>query len=533
MDMQPSAAELDARLAANAFEYYAHVHKIQAKEGGPAVPLVLNQSQAFMERMADQMLEEVGFVRLLALKARQVGLTTWINGRFLRKISTTLGRHVFVLGNDDETSTMIRDRVLYMIEHAPEEYRPKITGKPANRIKFGLQESGYIVATAGSDVGPGRGETIQYFHGDEVSRWPNPEEHRAGAMQTVAVRPGTEIILCSTSTGPAGMFYEMCMDAMAGKSLYRLAFIPWWWDDEYRMEGVEADLSREEAEYAELWELDEAQAAWFHFKNRELGSDNGRICLLMKQEYPSTPAEAFEADDSESFISSISVSKARRSRISLESQYDAERESILGVDVGRTRDPSFLCDRLGRVAGQRVYEEMESTQIMDVANRIVELIGEFGFDYVFVDLGRDGVGVVDRLRELGFGRMQGVFGVEFGSGAENPSRHLNKRVEMHALAKDWLVEPGGARIPDDNKLQGEICAVREVPHHTSAKKLERKEEVKKRLGGKSPNKADAFVLTFGGGPRVRGPRVSQPTGRELARRRRQRSLRRQTSWMAR
>ena len=515
---------LDSRLAACSSEYCARVFRVQNK-GGEQVPLVYNRSQLWLESFAERMLAEEGRVRMLVVKGRQIGCTQWVASRFLRKVSQSWGKHVYVLAHDKATAAMVRSRVLYMIERAPAEYRPKITAKDTERLTFGLQEAGYIVSTAGSDVGTGRGETIQFFHGLECSRWPHAEEHRSGAMETVALRAGTEIVMETTSSGFGGMFYEMCMEALAGEGIYRIAFCPWWWDDEYREEG-DAELSRDEEQYVLTHGLDDGQAVWFHRKNRALGSRDGKLCLKMKQEYPSTVAEAFEADDSEAFISTLDVSAARKSTLSLEAQHESERESVLGVDVGRTRDPSFLCDRLGRVLGGRVYEKMESGRVMDVANRVAALIQEYEFDWVFVDLGRDGSGVVDRLREMGFGRDRGVFGIDFGAGAEDPSRYLNKRCEMYGSMKDWLIEEGGARIPDDDMLQGELCAPREVPDVHARVKLEPKEDIKRRLS-RSPDRADAAVLTFAGGKRVRGKRRPETPAR------RRRRIRLPSSWMAR
>lgn len=524
--MALSQEDLDRRLAANSAEYCANVFKVKPKGVGIPVPLVYNRSQLYLERFADRMLEELGRVRMLVVKGRQIGCTQWFASRCLRKLSQALGANVYTLAHDTPGVLEVRDRVEFMIQEAPGEYRPKITAKPGDTLKFGLQQAAWYFATAGSEAGPGRGSTIQFFHGLEVSRWPNAEAHRAGVMEAVALQAGTEIVLETTSAGHGGMFYEMCMDAQAGRGLYRIAFCPWWWDDAYRLDAP-AELSRDEEDYARIWGLDEQQASFLHHKNRSLGSADGRICLLMKQEYPANVPEAFEFDDAESYIPPLSVSEARMREIDLESQYDTERESILGVDVGRTRDPTFFCDRLGRVLGGRVYEEMESSRLMDVANRIAGLTEEWGFDYVYIDLGREGAGVVDRLRELGYDGNRGVFGVDFGWGAEDPVKYLNKRVEMHGLFKDWLTEPGGASIPDDDMLQGEAVAVREIPWHRACTKLEPKEDVKKRIG-RSTNRLDAAILTFGGGQRVRGKR--KPTPRRALRRR---LTRRQTSWMAR
>ena len=383
--------------------------------------MVLNKAQHFLQGQAEAQLDEMGMVRLLVLKGRQVGCTQWIAARFFRKVSLSRGKRVFVLAHEESATKEIFDRMLYMHERCPEEYRPEITRRGKDFLDFGLQDGSYRIATAGA-VAPGRSQTVQLLHWSEVAYSPNPEEHRAGVMQTVPDAPGTEIILESTSAGFSGMFYEMCMDALAGEGWYKLAFCPWWWEERYRTTKA-VKLSREVEEYATLHGLDEQQAAFFQLKNASFGGTEGKIVLKTKREFPATIPEAFEADDAESFIQSNVVVRARKTEITLESQIDSERESILGVDVGRTRDPSFFIDRLGRTIGFRVFEEMKEANTMRVADRVAALISEYEFDYTFIDIGGIGSGVVDRLEDLGLDTSRGVWGIDFGGASDYPDRY--------------------------------------------------------------------------------------------------------------
>ena len=494
--------------------------KIKDAVTGDTVPMRLNKAQLYLNALAEQQIHEMGMVRLIVLKGRQVGCTQWVAARYFHKVSLSRGKRVYVLAHEETATREIFSRMLYMLERCPVEYQPEITRRGKDFLDFGFQDASYRIATAGA-VAPGRSQTVQLFHWSEVAYSPNPEEHRAGAMQTVPDSPGTEMILESTSAGFSGLFYDMCMEAQAGEGWFKLAFCPWWWENRYRT-TKKVNLSREVDEYAQLHGLDEQQAAFFQLKNSSFGGTEGKIVLKTKREYPATIAEAFEADDEDSFIMSNVVVRARKKVITLDSQLEAERESILGVDVGRSRDPSFLIDRLGRTMGLRVFEEMKEANTMRVAERVAALIQEFEFDYTFIDIGGIGAGVVDRLEDMGFDRSRGVWGIDFGGATDFPERYVNKRAEIYGQLDEWLRDIGGVSIRDDDRLHGDICAVHTEPDAHGRVKLEIKDKVKKRLG-RSPNRGDGAALTFG--RVVHGKRQTQ-------RRRRRRQSFAPTSWMA-
>ena len=86
-----------------------------------------------------------------------------------------------------------------------------------------------------------------------------------------------------------------------------------------------------------------------------------------------------------------------------------------------------------------------------------------------------------------------VLGVDFGGSAGRKDLYTNKRVEMYCLAGEWM-ENGGA-LPDDKDLCQELAAPVLLPSQTEKKRMEPKAKLKERLG-RSPDKADAFVMTF-------------------------------------
>ncbi len=120
------------------------------------------------------------------------------------------------------------------------------------------------------------------------------------------------------------------------------------------------------------------------------------------------------------------------------------------------------------------------------------------FRQMFVDIGGLGAGVYDRLREMGY--SDAVTAVNFGQKPIDPRKYANKRAEMWTELRDWLSDPAGADIPDDDDLHTQLCAPIWGPGATRTNSndqiiLEPKEHIEARLGF-SPDAADAAALTF-------------------------------------
>jgi hypothetical protein len=127
-------------------------------------------------------------------------------------------------------------------------------------------------------------------------------------------------------------------------------------------------------------------------------------------------------------------------------------------------------------------------------------------DVMNIDRGGEGAAIFDRLVEMGYGPRVRL--VNFGSSdtVVDRERYINKRGEMWGDMRDWLMDEGGAQIPDDDALQADLCAPGYTYDSEQRIKLERKEDIKKR-GLRSPDIADALALTFA--TQVM-PRSSQP-----------------------
>mgnify|MGYP000968005103 FL=1 len=161
---------------------------------------------------------------------------------------------------------------------------------------------------------------------------------------------------------------------------------------------------------------------------------------------------------------------------------------ILGVDVARFGDDrTVLCVRQG--LWTRDVRTFTGLSTMEVANRVIDCINQYRPQAVFIDAGAMGAGVIDRLRQLQYQ----VSEVNFGEAALSTDRYANIRAEMYFKCRDWLTS-GGA-LPKNAELKTELSTVEYKFNPSGCIILEPKEKLKERTG-KSPDLADALVLTF-------------------------------------
>lgn len=206
--------------------------------------------------------------KTLILKARQMGITTMVQGEIFRRLITKTTR-ALSLSKDDDGTTYLREMNQRFYKHLP---TPKPLRKYDNAkvTTFPELESSHFIGTAGSaDVG--RGSTFNFIHGTEVAFWKDAEKIIAGALQ--AGNP--QVVLESTANGAQGYFYELCMDALAGRNDWNLIFVPYIEFPEYQVPG------------------------WLEMKQRELKDK-------FSQEYPENIIEAFLVSNT-GFFSDIQI----------------------------------------------------------------------------------------------------------------------------------------------------------------------------------------------------------------------------------
>lgn len=468
------------------FPHYASkCLKIRTRQG-LIKPFVLNKAQRFVFDKLMEQRGKIGKIRALVLKGRQQGISTLINALYYHETTHSFGAQTFILTHALDATANLYKMVQRFHENTPDAVKPTATTSNSKELIFGLLDSGYKIGTA-ENKSVGRSATIQRFHGSEVAFWSNADEHAKGIMQAIPDLPGTSIILESTANGIGGYFHQMWQSAEAGETDYIAIFVPWFWDDDYKKEVNENFVRTiEESELVENYGLTDEQLNWRRNKIAELSVNGANGEKSFKQEYPCNPVEAFQMSGEDSFIKTNVVANARTKK-------DIEQYGplVVGCDVARYgADRTSIIRRRGRVAyGLESYSKKDNMEIVGI---LVQIINNEKPDKILIDLG-GGSGVVDRLKELGYGKI--AIGVNFGSHALNGKVYANKRAEMWGEMRAWL-EDEPCMIPDSDSLHADICGPQYKIKSNSQILLESKEDMKNKRKVRSPDEADALALTF-------------------------------------
>ena len=181
-------------------------------------------------------------------------------------------------------------------------------------------------------------------------------------------------------------------------------------------------------------------------------------------------------------------------------RFAATMYCAVGVDCARFGDDdSVVCIRFGYWCGDalKVLHGRDSYEISDAIDDFYILARERRVTVrrENVDMAY-GSGVVDVRREKGH---RNVYEVGFGEGPADKEHYLNVRAELYFRAQAWF---NGGGIIRDAKLSEELRAQRYQIIKENKFKLVDKEIIKEFLG-RSPDRSDAFALTFyGGGPKA-------------------------------
>lgn len=165
---------------------------------------------------------------------------------------------------------------------------------------------------------------------------------------------------------------------------------------------------------------------------------------------------------------------------------------IWGLDVARFGDDSTaLAKRKGNIQLEPTREWF-GKDTMQTAGMIKQEYDNAKDKpaSINVDVIGIGAGVVDRLKEMGL-PVRGI------NVAESPSvgdQYQRLRDELWFKGKEWLARMD-CKLADDDALIGELTTAKYQILSNGKIKVEGKDEMKKR-GVASPNRADAWLLTF-------------------------------------
>ena len=296
------------------------------------LPLIFNKGQKILHAVSEKMKADKGYIRIMLLKARRFGGSTYIEGRFYWKSSLNFNRNTFIVGHEEDSTSTLYQMATLMQEMNP--VPPQTRKSNAQELIFdtldgkGLK-SQYRLATA-RNIHAGKSQGIHYLHASEEAMWLKGGELLSGLLQCVPDLPtDTEIYRESTANGYGNSFQEDVFKAYwegqypyyeengitfawyNPKSDYVLVFIPWFMHERYSKEfsskkDKRTFLERLNAKVFNkdkmLWEASEAKRLQKKFSLtleqlywREYAIEDKCRGSIEKfhENYPSTVEEAF------------------------------------------------------------------------------------------------------------------------------------------------------------------------------------------------------------------------------------------------
>jgi phage terminase large subunit len=197
----------------------------------------------------------------------------------------------------------------------------------------------------------------------------------------------------------------------------------------------------------------------------------------------------YSASVSDVWISADLVMEAQRNK---PADVDALGKWVIGVDAAHMGDDeSVIHLRKGRLnLPQVIRRQADGSQLAGAVIEQIDNLGPEAVAYVIIELDGPGTSCYDHLKQSKYGSK--IMGVHTGARLSD-DRNYNVRAKMWRDAKQYL-EDKPVCLYDDSELRVQLASVK-YKYKDGLLLMQSKKDYKG-LIHKSPDRADAFVLTF-------------------------------------
>lgn len=451
---------------------------------------VPNTAQRLLIDRVVELLKEGKPIRIIVLKARQMGLSTAIEALIYWWTTTHKNITAMIIGHEDTSSKNLYNMFKRYYDNCNPVFKPSRKYDTRSDLTFSKEDkegnqiglNSVIKTATAKNVSAGRSDTIQIIHGSEIGEWDNGEELVASLLQTVPVRPNTMIFLESTANGRGNFFYKQWQASVKGDTVFETFFFPWWLHDEYEMDGFIDKYTQEELEIIEVMkegvviggntynvtdeETIRKKMNFRRYKEREFRATPEKLY----QEYPSTAHEAFIATGRPVFdIKALSFMEKQCDKFEYKN-YDLKETAARQVTVAESDDLAPLKiwempvpDRKYVIGADpaeglkdgdySVADIIDTTNMKTVAKfrghidpdqfgRVLDQLGRlYNYALIVPEINNHGFAVVQRLRDLFY---TNIYRRERGMDErfEENTEKLGWRTDIRTkpLAIDYLAE---------------------------------------------------------------------------------------------
>ena len=260
------------------------------------VKFKLNEEQSKMLAHIEFCLDNELPIRMIVLKARQIGATTFFSA--LGFWFTAMNRNITygIVAHLLKSAESIFQKCKVYYNNIPKELQPATTQMSSEGITFDRKNGMGInskIQFATVSEGVFRGQTLSFLHLTECAFWEgNVQAIENSLAPTVSINPKTIIVRESTANG-YNFFKDDWDRAVNGKSEYTPFFFGWQDHSEYSLPVPKGfELTDKEKVLKKKFKVNEEQLAWRRY---QIDNNYGGNETWFAQENPMTPEEAFVA----------------------------------------------------------------------------------------------------------------------------------------------------------------------------------------------------------------------------------------------
>jgi len=328
---------------------WTKLYKIKDKQKN-TVPFKLNRIQLEIEAKIKEIEKAGKPLRLIILKPRQIGCTTYFCIRNLDQCYTKRNQFCAVIAHlVPKAQEIFNEIIKFSYDSLPESIRFKAHNDSTHQLSWRAIQSQIKVTSEGHGITP------NLLHLTEVAHMRNPKDMISEALQGVPLHSGL-VVMESTANGRGGYFYDTWEEAINDpESVWQPLFLKWWHLEDYCL-AVPDDFKStdEEKEILEKFKDDgfnEGHLVFRRLKIKELGGERIDIIsglsglMSFKQNYPMTANEAFRVPAGSLFniasldymdlnkVEPIKISQVGRGFLKVFYELDKDQEYIISADT--------------------------------------------------------------------------------------------------------------------------------------------------------------------------------------------------------
>jgi len=309
---QPTLNQIDISQLSN-FAYYAEKLLRIKTERREILPLIFNTEQKRLHNIWEWQLHQTGMVRLIILKDRRIGVSTYVDGRNFHQCVTIPNTLSFIVTHDKPSLAKLFNMSKLFWEALPLRFRPMKRNDNSTILTFenpsskdrsnnpGLRSAIEVFSANTGTASRSGGYALGHF--SEVAFYKDAETLITSTVPAIQDLPGTVVVYESTGNGRQGYFYDQWHKAKKSLTQTRKLsnfypiFFSWLTFPEYRKPfHSERDrhnfldsLDEEEKYLLSKFKVSPEQLNWRASKIRDFNDDVDKF----HQEFPTTDEEAF------------------------------------------------------------------------------------------------------------------------------------------------------------------------------------------------------------------------------------------------